>query len=107
MIVRAWPLQLRWEGALGFQYSMRASQRPHVKATVPEVEQRACSVEQRRDHPLPHVEALVSRVLNSVHEDVAFLRVSMEVDIQQHLPHNTNTLTKSGINNAGGLLETL
>lgn len=76
-------------------FSAACGNRPHIKAAVPEVEERACSIEQRGNHPLPHVEALISRVLNSVHEYVAFLRVPVEVDVQQHLRHNTDRLIKS------------
>lgn len=37
------------------------------------------------DDTLSHVKSLVGGVLDSVHEDIALLRVAMEVYEQQHL----------------------
>lgn len=42
-------------------------------------------MKQARDDPFSHVQGLVGRVLNAVHEDVALLGVPVQVDEQQHL----------------------
>lgn len=57
----------------------------HIEGAVPEAKQGARSIKQGGDDALPHVERFISRVLNSVHEHVLLLRVSMEIHVEQHL----------------------
>lgn len=57
----------------------------HIKGAVLEAKQRTRSIKQGGDDTLPHVESFIGRVLNSVHEHVVLLRVSMEIHVEQHL----------------------
>ena len=59
--------------------------RTHIESAVCQVEQGARFMEQGWDDSLPHVQRLVGRVFDAIHEDVALLGVSVKVDEQQHL----------------------
>lgn len=60
-------------------------QQTHVEGAVCKVEEWAGLVEKGGDDALSHVQGLVSGVLYAVHEDVALLRMAVQVHVQQHL----------------------
>lgn len=65
----------------------------HIEAAVLQIEEVTGSVKQGGYNPFSHVQALVSWVFNSVHEDVALLRVAVEVHVQHHLQRSTQYKT--------------
>lgn len=62
-----------------------AQSTPHIKSAVWQVEERARFMKEVGDDTLSHVKSFVGGVLDSVHEDVALLGVSVKVHEQQHL----------------------